>query len=84
MQNILTNHEEHNQTLVVTPSNDKKHHAYAKDNPPSVAPQLQKTRITKTRAKRVSLTREQVVLSKMRLNVLNIYHPMTFNYKIGH
>ena len=57
-------HEEHNQTLVVTPSNDKNHHAYTKDNPPSVAPQLQKTRITKTRAKRVSLTREQVMLSK--------------------
>ena len=55
-------HEEHNQTLVVTPSNDKKHHAYAKDNPPSLAPQLQKTKVTKTRAKRVSLTREQVVL----------------------
>jgi hypothetical protein len=48
---------------ITTPSNDKKNHAYAKDNPPSVAPQLQKTKITKTRAKRVSLTREQVMLS---------------------
>ena len=57
-------HEEHNQTLVVTPSNDEKHHAYAKDNPPSVAPQLQKTKVTKTRAKSKSLTREQVVLCK--------------------
>ena len=64
MKNLLTNQEEPNQTLVVTPSNDKKHHAYAKDNPPRVEPQLQKTRITKTRAKRVTLTREQVVFSK--------------------
>jgi hypothetical protein len=50
-------HEEHNQTLVVTPSNDKKHHAYAKDNPPSVAPHSKRPKITKTRAKK-SLTRE--------------------------
>ena len=51
-------HEEHNQTLVVTPSNDNKHHAHAKDNPPRVAPQLQKTKVTKTRDKSKSLTRE--------------------------
>ena len=63
-------HEEHNQTLVVTPSNDKKHHSYAKDNPPSVVPQLQKTR-----AKRVSLQESKLCYAKMRLNVLNIYHP---------
>jgi hypothetical protein len=50
MQNLLTNQEEPNQTLVVTPSNDKKHHAYAKDNPPSVATQLQKTKITKDKS----------------------------------
>jgi hypothetical protein len=51
-------HEEHNQTLVVTPSNDKKHHAHAKDNPPSVAPHSKRPKITKTRAKSKSLTRE--------------------------
>jgi hypothetical protein len=51
-------HEEHNQTLVVTPSNDKKHHAYAKDNPPSVAPHSKRPKITKIRAKSKSLIRE--------------------------
>ena len=55
-------HEEHNQTLVVTPFNDKKHHAYAKDNPPRSCASLQKDKKTKTRAKEVTLTREQVVL----------------------
>jgi hypothetical protein len=75
MQNLLTNQEEPNQTLVVTPSNDKKHHAYAKDNPPSVAPQLQKTR-----AKRVSLTREQVVSHPNEAKTSSIYIIlMTFN-----
>jgi hypothetical protein len=51
-------HEEHNQTLVVTPSNGKKHHAHAKENPPSVAPHSKRPKITKTRAKSKSLTRE--------------------------
>ena len=74
MKNLLTNQEEPNQTLVVTPSSDKKHHAYAKDNPPSVAPQLQEPiKTQKTKSK--SLSQEsKLCYVKMRLNVLNIYH----------
>jgi hypothetical protein len=70
----------HNQTLVVTPSNDKKHHAYAKDNPPSVAPHSKRPKITKTRAKRVSLIREQVMLYPNEAKTSSIYIiSMTFN-----
>ena len=80
MRKTLTNPRWAYQTLVVTPSNDKKHHAYAKENPPSVVPQLQKTKITKTRAKRVSLTREQVVLCSNEAKTSSIYIiSMTFN-----
>jgi hypothetical protein len=73
-------HEEHNQTLVVTPSNDKKHHAYAKDNPPSVAPHSKRPKISKTRAKEVTLTREQVMLCSNEGKTSSIYMiSMTFN-----
>jgi hypothetical protein len=73
-------HEEHNQTLVVTPSNDKKNHAHAKDNPPSVAPHSKRPKITKTRAKSKSLTREQVMLSPNEGKTSSIYIiSMTFN-----
>jgi hypothetical protein len=54
--------KKHNQTLVVNlPMINSTMHM-PKDNPPSVAPHSKKTRITKTRAKEVTLTREQVVL----------------------
>jgi hypothetical protein len=50
-------HEEHNQTLVVTPSNGKKHHAHAKENPPRVAPHSKRPKITKQEL-RASLSQE--------------------------
>jgi hypothetical protein len=36
MRKTLTNQRRAYQTLVVTPSNDRKHHKYAKDDPPQV------------------------------------------------
>jgi hypothetical protein len=73
-------HEEHNQTLVVTPSNDKKHHAHAKDNPPSVAPHSKRPKISKTRAKEVTLTREEAMLCPNEGKMSSIYMiSMTFN-----
>jgi hypothetical protein len=64
MQNILTNQEEPNQTLIVTPSNDKNTICMPKIILPSVAPQLQEPKITKTKTKSITLIREQVMLSQ--------------------
>jgi hypothetical protein len=57
---------------------------HAKDDPPSVAPQLQE-QITRQKIKEITLTREQVMLYPNEAKTSSIYIIlMTFNYKIGH
>ena len=48
---------------------------HAKDNPSNSSALLQEPKITKTRAKKYLSKRVSYVILKMRLNVLNIYHP---------
>jgi hypothetical protein len=60
-------HEEHNQTLVVTPSNDKKHHAHAKDNPPSVAPHSKRPKIPRQKLKESLSQESKLCYVQMRL-----------------
>ena len=72
-------HEEHNQTLVVTPSNDKNTIKMPKMILPSVAPHS-KSKISKTKDKRVTLLREQVMLCRNEGKTSSIYIIlMTFN-----
>jgi hypothetical protein len=72
-------HEEAYQTLVVTPSNDKNTINMPKMILPSVAPHS-KSKYPRQKNKRVTLTREQVVLCPNEGKTSSIYIiSMTFN-----
>jgi hypothetical protein len=75
MKNILTNQRRVNQTLVVTPSNDKNTIHMPKIILPSVAPQLQEPIIQDKRLKRDLSQESEFYYSKMRGNVLSLYNP---------
>jgi hypothetical protein len=61
MKNTYKLMMKHNPHPSCKPSNDKKHHM-PKNSPPRSCASLQKRRKPRTRAKNVTLTREQVVL----------------------